>query len=1767
MKRSHSLTLSLTLLLTLLLTLSIMVVSVGCDTPVDPSSSLTAGEGVSLAGEAPNDPVSPPQPIDDDEELFVPEAPVRDEVAPAWPDGAALSFTSDDSDNALTVSWPEATDEGGVEGGVEAYSVYLDGRMIQRLGAEAQSYALPLLSVGRHEVIVIASDAAQNRSEPLIGQHTSHDQSPPTWPESAQIMVSDLTASAVTAQWTPAIDDVGVTAYELRVRDAARESDADVTVTRVEIDEQALHQTQSRLLELNPRTAYTLSVVAFDGAGNESVTPLEVHFETRAEGGSTWGEGVTLVATQSGGDEVTLTWPEAQGDSEGLRYRVEENRVVVAHVETPTWRRADVSAPDTYSYAVWAIDGHGVVSDLPLQATLEMSDQSPPTWPEGAAVSVIEAGGAQVSLRWDEASDNHRVAHYRVSWGDQSRQVERPAITLDGLSAAVDDLVSVTAVDASGNETADQLTTSVRSADEIAPTWPADASLTLTWVEGGALEVRWPPALDHVGVVGYTISRNTDAPEEVGLINIHHYDSLSAEMDHVIRVTAYDASGRRTERALQGTARRASAEAPRWPSGASMLASNLTETGVRLAWPQASSLSDELTYTLQWGGESQSTEATSIQLSDLEPWTEYTFTLTVTDRDGRQAVTDLTAQVKTPDYTSPSFPDLESLRVVEIGERFAVVSWSAATDNVGVTGYELSVNEAEPLVMNASRTLWRLEDLAPGRAYTLRLHAVDAAGNRSAESASLSLQTVDMTAPWWPHGATATLSVESLTSTEVTLSWPEAQDNVEVTSYLMQINDDAPRTLSADTTSTRIDQLAPWQSYRFKVYARDAAGLVSPTLEAEILTPDNQAPAWPSGAALTPSLLASTSLTITWPEATDDVGVTGYHIYADGVRVSEVEERHRTHQLEGLRPAHMTLIEVVAVDAAGNESPRLALSAQTTDGGPPTWAETSLSWQSGLNHIVLEWPVAQDDVEVTGYRVIVDGAVKLETAERSALLEGLESGHLYSVRVDARDEANNWSDDGPSAEIPTLERADLGFRRLSELEYTRAVAHLFQGVFGTDEDPRLYCDVARPETRASYCGGAPNGFESWVRVLTGDSGPWHGYGLLGAYPEERALRGEHELGGGFKRLDQRLFDEHIGVWTSTSGQMTQYYVDSDNARVTGDTPWSTPKGGAPLAQWRRCQDELGAAQDDPDGLLAYTRTCFGRFVDTFGPRALRRPMTSDEREDFMSYFDEVPEDMPERFEIERQLNCWLEVNQPRWANPKPVPWVWTPEDEDWCAQVDESELSAMHPTALHLEQAMVALVPVLMSAPEFVYHIEVGDADGALTAHELASRLSFHFWKAPPDQALRALADSGELLDEATYAAEVNRLFNDPRAEEGVRTFYQGYFWLESMPNHFMGANEYLQAQEDWHPSDLRSLGNWYFPLFFFGDAAKDELSNLGHYFTREQPGSYQEMFTSNLNFLECQSPGNYQGCSGAGPFGMFAYKTGNCADLQECYERNWALDTETGYVQGDTPVEIPEPNRYGLITRIGFLMHDTDKERPIRRGLKIRDMLLCDPIPPPENCDVVRVPNLTGLCAQDGVVTSRECSHNSHCEEGQVCDDPFRKNNLTVRQVVEEITEQEGTSCATCHARWINGMGHALGNYSSQGLYRPHEPMYSAENEWTWGRWVISNDLRPQAEWPLYDTQGSFHFEGQLHSVEGAEELAELLANSGRLESCWAQQYFRYTMGRLETASDRPVIESLADQLRSGVSLGEVFKGIALTEAFKSISKPPHQLSSEDTP
>jgi hypothetical protein len=220
--------------------------------------------------------------------------------------------------------------------------------------------------------------------------------------------------------------------------------------------------------------------------------------------------------------------------------------------------------------------------------------------------------------------------------------------------------------------------------------------------------------------------------------------------------------------------------------------------------------------------------------------------------------------------------------------------------------------------------------------------------------------------------------------------------------------------------------------------------------------------------------------------------------------------------------------------------------------------------------------------------------------------------------------------------------------------------------------------------------------------------------------------------------------------------------------------------------------------------------------------------------------------------------------------------------------------------------------------------------------------------------------------------------------------------------------------------------------------------------------------------------------------------------------------------------VELPEAERAGLVTRLALLAHDTTGARPIRRGLYIREALLCELLPPPENCDVVKPPEID--------------------------------IGMTVREKVEAITQMEGTSCNTCHGALINGYGHALGHFSSKGQYWETEPMFTDARDRD-GDLVYR--LADRDMWREIDASGTTFFDGEMVVIDGAHELADLLADSGKLEACWAREYFRFAIGRTEWAEDAETIDAIAGRLVAGDTLADAFASIAHTPQFKTLHHP----------
>lgn len=92
-------------------------------------------------------------------------------------------------------------------------------------------------------------------------------------------------------------------------------------------------------------------------------------------------------------------------------------------------------------------------------------------------------------------------------------------------------------------------------------------------------------------------------------------------------------------------------------------------------------------------------------------------------------------------------------------------------------------------------------------------------------------------------------------------------------------------------------------------------------------------------------------------------------------------------------------------------------------------------------------------------------------------------------------------------------------------------------------------------------------------------------------------------------------------------------------------------------------------------------------------------------------------------------------------------------------------------------EAALDTVKMILCSPSFIYLAEVTDEEQVeLGAYDLASRLSYALWALPPDEALMASAQSGELLKAEELERQVRRLL----AHENSAGFVEGFLdsWL-----------------------------------------------------------------------------------------------------------------------------------------------------------------------------------------------------------------------------------------------------------------------------------------------------------------------------------------------------------------------------------------------------
>jgi chitodextrinase len=489
------------------------------------------------------------------------------------------------------------------------------------------------------------------------------------------------------------------------------------------------------------------------------------------------------------------------------------------------------------------------------------------------------------------------------------------------------------------------------SADGVAPSTPN--GLTGTAVSPSQINLSWSASTDNVGVTGYRVYRNGVLLTTLGNVTTYQNTGLSTSTTYSYTVQAIDGAGNASGQStavILTTPATLDTTAPSTPTG--LTANAVSTSRIDLNWSASTDNVAVAGYRVFRNGALLITlgNVTTYQNTGLTAGVTYIYTVRALDAAGNVSGLSAAASattLTTPDTTAPTTPT--NLTAGAVSTSQINLSWSASTDNDVIAGYRVYRNGAF-LIQLADVTTYQDTGLSASTTYSYNVDAIDAAGNVSGLSAAANattLATPDTTAPSTPSGLTA----NAVSASQINLSWTASTDNVAVTGYRITRNGTLLTTLG-NVTTYQDTGLAAATTYTYRVRALDAAGNVSSLSTAAsattLTTPDTIAPTTPPG--LTANAISSGRIDLSWSAATDNVAVTGYRVYRNGVFLVTLGNVTK-YQSTGLSASTAYSYNVDAVDAAGNASGVSTVATATT---------------LAPNTATLEWDAVTG---ATGYRI------------------------------------------------------------------------------------------------------------------------------------------------------------------------------------------------------------------------------------------------------------------------------------------------------------------------------------------------------------------------------------------------------------------------------------------------------------------------------------------------------------------------------------------------------------------------------------------------------------------------------------------------------------------------------------------------------------------------------------------------------------------------------------------------------------------------------
>jgi hypothetical protein len=362
-------------------------------------------------------------------------------------------------------------------------------------------------------------------------------------------------------------------------------------------------------------------------------------------------------------------------------------------------------------------------------------------------------------------------------------------------------------------------------------------------------------------------------------------------------------------------------------------------------------------------------------------------------------------------------------------------------------------------------------------------------------------------------------------------------------------------------------------------------------------------------------------------------------------------------------------------------------------------------------------------------------------------------------------------------------------------------------------------------------------------------------------------------------------------------------------------------------------------------------------------------------------------------------------------------------------------------------------VMAILESPDFLYRVEVGApsaADGGrmkYTSFEMASRLAATLWASVPDDVLLDAAAKDALSTPAGTMAQAQRMLADPRAHRSVAAFVDQLY----------DAFDLGQAAKD------TTMFPAYTPTLQAAMMTELELRVDDMVFT--QKGDY-------LSLLESTS--------------TFANK-----ELATFYGVPLTA-TDNGFHKIDLPAGTP---RVGILGSAGLLAGHGHEQltSPTHRGKFVREMLLCETIPPPPP----GVPPLPQTAPPGS----------------------------TVRQVM--TTHRSAAQCSACHAL-MDPIGFGMENFDTTGQYR-----------------TMDNGQTIDASGQLDNVQ-----------FNGLAQLGKAVRENAVTGPCAVSKVYENALGRLPVDVDQAALNSLIGQFtKSGNKIDQLLVNLVANDGFRFVA------------